>query len=255
MTVPVIDTQYIEYARENELPSSAEQLDLYVLYLGDCQKHPSSSLIIHTTQYLRAKIGAVTVQNVSAIAQWAGDLGIAEISPGDKTLKFGATLVYRGWQRYEELKRGKASGTTAFLAMAFKDSEDQDFIKEHFTKAVAETGFRLRDIREDPKAGLIDNHIRVAIRMARFVIADLTHRNKGAYWEAGYAEGLGKPVIYSCRRDVFESEHPDIRPHFDTNHCQTVVWDPKEPEKAVAQLADTIRATLPFDAKMPKEDV
>ena len=36
------------------------------------------------------------------------------------------------------------------------------------------------------------------VRDAAFVISDLTHDNSGAYWEAGYAEGLGKPVIYIC---------------------------------------------------------
>ena len=44
-----------------------------------------------------------------------------------------------------------------------------------------------------------------SIRDAKFVIVDLTHDNHGAYWEAGYAEGLGKPVIYVCKKDKFET--------------------------------------------------
>ena len=40
--------------------------------------------------------------------------------------------------------------------------------------------------------------MRVQIRASRFVICDLTHGNRGAYWEAGFAEGIGRPVIFVC---------------------------------------------------------
>ena len=77
------------------------------------------------------------------------------------------------------------------------------------------------------KAGSIDERLRVEIRRSRFLIADLTDRNAGAYWEAGFAEGLGKPVIYTCEKSVFEEE----KTHFDTNHMHTVLWDFFEPKK------------------------
>jgi len=36
--------------------------------------------------------------------------------------------------------------------------------------------------------------------------------NPGAYWEAGYAEGLGKPVIYTCEEAKFvEASHFDTK--------------------------------------------
>jgi hypothetical protein len=42
--------------------------------------------------------------------------------------------------------------------------------------------------------------MRAAILASRFVISDLTHDSPGAYWEAGFGEGLGLPVIYTCER-------------------------------------------------------
>ncbi len=51
----------------------------------------------------------------------------------------------------------------------------------------------------------------VQIRDAKFVIADLTHGNDGAYWEAGYAEGLGKPVAYICEKEEFKKRATLIR--------------------------------------------
>jgi nucleoside 2-deoxyribosyltransferase len=93
---------------------------------------------------------------------------------------------------------------------------------------------------------LIDDQLRVALRTSRFVVADLTHGNNGAYWEAGFAEGLGRPVIYTCRK----SEWKKKASHFDTNHLVTVIWDPTDLKKAEDQLSATIRATLPQEAKL-----
>ncbi len=84
------------------------------------------------------------------------------------------------------------------------------------------------------EAGLIDNRMRVEIRNSRFVIADLTHDNRGAYWEAGYGEGLGKPVIYLCKAEVFRAKST----HFDTSHHLTIQWDPA----ALNRFAEDLKA-------------
>ena len=115
-----------------------------------------------------------------------------------------------------------------------------------FKQAVADTGFELYRLDEKPQAGLIDDRLRVEIRNSRFLISDLTHDNSGAYWEAGYAEGLGKPVIYTCKKEKFDKD----KSHFDTNHHLTVKWDTDNIEDAVKSLKATIRATLPDEAKL-----
>jgi nucleoside 2-deoxyribosyltransferase len=123
-------------------------------------------------------------------------------------------------------------------------------VRDHFAPAVLQTGFELRRLDQGQAAGLIDDQLRVAIRTARILVCDLTHGNKGAYWEAGFAEGLGKPVLYTCRRDVFEDRQHENHPHFDTNHMVTVPWDASKPEDAARRLKDTIRATLPTEAQL-----
>ena len=82
--------------------------------------------------------------------------------------------------------------------------------------------------------------MRAQIRDSAFVIVDLTHDNSGAYWEAGYAEGLGKPVIYICERQKFEA----AQTHFDTNHCTTVMWSADNPDKFATDLVATLRRSL-----------
>jgi hypothetical protein len=92
--------------------------------------------------------------------------------------------------------------------------------------------------------------LRVRIRQAKFLICDLTHGNRGAYWEGGFAEGLGIPVIYTCRLDVFTNSAHEFHPHFDTAHWVTVPWDPANPALAAAKLKAIVRATLPDEAKL-----
>jgi len=155
-------------------------------------------------------------------------------------------LSMDGWQRYEALKRGRSDSTKAFMAMKFGDPVLDAVYRDCLKPAVAQTGFDLLRLDEKPRAGLIDDRPRVEIRSSRFIIADLTHRNLGAYWEAGYAEGLGKPVIYTCEKSVFEKGNT----HFDTNHHLTVPWEQANLADAVQRLKDTIRATLPAEAKL-----
>ena len=92
--------------------------------------------------------------------------------------------------------------------------------------------------------------MRAEIQSSDFLIADLTHDNFGAYWEAGYAEGLGKPVIYTCEKSKFANAST----HFDTNHHLTIKWDLGEPESAGNDLVATIRATLPRLARLADDD-
>jgi nucleoside 2-deoxyribosyltransferase len=96
------------------------------------------------------------------------------------------------------------------------------------------------DIRDTAKAGIIDNLLRAQIRDSAFVLVDLTHDNSGAYWEAGYAEGLGKPVLYLCEKNKFAEKQT----HFDTNHCTTVIWDVENPSRFSEELVATIRRSL-----------
>ena len=66
--------------------------------------------------------------------------------------------------------------------MKFGDSELDEMVDKCFRRAVRRMGFELR---------------RAAVLSARFVISDLTHGSYGAYWEAGFGEGRGIPVIYT----------------------------------------------------------
>ena len=161
-----------------------------------------------------------------------------------------ATLSIGGWERFAELQT-EASGTKrAFMAMRYGDTEMDHVFFECFKPAAKRAGYDLVKLDEKPRAGLIDDRLRLDIRTSRFLVADLSHANKGAYWEAGYAEGLGRPVIYTCKKSVFESDDPELKPHFDTNHYLIVLWDRETLEHAAGQLTTIIRVTLPSEARL-----
>ena len=153
----------------------------------------------------------------------------------------GVNLTLKGWEQYESERRGKFEGSYGFIAMQFGDPDLDGFVRDVVKPAVKEgIGYDLVDMRDVAQAGIIDDIMRIQIRDSAFVIADLTHDNHGAYWEAGYAEGLGKPVVYICERTKFKRDGS----HFDTNHCTTVLWSNDDPERFRKELIATLRRSL-----------
>ena len=86
----------------------------------------------------------------------------------------------------------------------------------------------------------IDDEIIAEIRRSRFVVADFTcEREKvrgGVYYEAGFALGLGLPVIWTCRKDCLDYLH------FDTRQYNHIVWE--TPEELYARLKARIGAFI-----------
>lgn len=68
---------------------------------------------------------------------------------------------------------------------------------------------------------------------------DVTYPNYGVYYEAGYAEALGKEVIICCRDTEFNG---DSKPHFDIAQKSTIVW--KNEEDLEKRLYRRIEATV-----------
>ena len=137
------------------------------------------------------------------------------------------------------------------MAMQFGNAELDDAVENVWKPAAKEAGFELRRLDELSKPGVIDNHLRVSIRRARILFVDLSTHNRGAYWEAGFAEGLGRPVLYFCRKDVWDDEKG--KPHFDTNHCNTVVWSRDDDAWCRKQIIVNLQNAFPDTANMDVE--
>ena len=247
---PFLTTHIVEEILKGSLPSLSQQVDNLVLWLGAHLNGPGETLSIQSTTH-QSIVGSRTPAGFAFVLQYLVDDGLltAVLKKGNRLGADDATLTFKGWGYFNQLHRGAASSRKAFMAMKYGDST-LDQCVDRARDAVKKTGFTLHRLDDMPKAGLIDDRLRVEIRTSRFLIADLTHENAGAYWEAGFAEGLGKPVIYTCEKSKFDT----AKTHFDTNHHLTVFWSTDEFPSFEEKLKATIRATLPDEAILQDAD-
>jgi len=155
-------------------------------------------------------------------------------------------LTLKGWNLYDELMRTKSDSQMGFMAFQFEDNDIKSLYTDIYKPAAEEVGFNLHSLIDDHKSGLIDEKLKVELRRAAFVIAEISTRNSNVLWEAGFAEALGKPVIYSCRSENWE----DVKKYtFDTNHMYTIIWNKDARDKAAERLKNTLRETYPSKTK------
>ena len=149
---------------------------------------------------------------------------------------------------FEELELNYQSSKDVFVAMWFDPSMDAPY-NQGIAPAIRECGLepvRVDKERDGEQLGKIDDYIMARIRGARFVIADFTCASTkgagpkeylmrgGVYFEAGFAKGLGREVIWTCREDAKDGVH------FDTRQFNHIFW--KDPEDLKTRLVDRIIA-------------
>lgn len=147
----------------------------------------------------------------------------------------------------EALESGAAPTRQAFVAMWFDPSMDDAFSKG-FEPAIDTAGYRAFRIDRKEHNNKIDDEIIAEIRRSRFVVADFTCgaltvdgnltaiTRGGVYYEAGFAQGLNLPVIWSCREDMIGHVH------FDTRQFNHITW--KDPADLKTKLLNRIRAVI-----------
>ncbi len=137
----------------------------------------------------------------------------------DMTMGFSrVTITANGWDHLEQLERHIEERTQAFVAMSF--SENMKSIWEGpIFNAITKAGYKPYRVDAEPHSGRIDVKIISEIKNSRLVIADVTEQKRGVYFEAGYALGLGLPVIWCVRKDHLE------KVHFDTRQYNHIVWE------------------------------
>lgn len=144
------------------------------------------------------------------------------------------TLTLAGWEAYRP-GRGGALGT-CFVAMAFDASLDSPYAEGIEPAVTTDCGSTIVRVDRVEHNDNINDRIISEIRGCQFLVADFTLHRNGVYFEAGFALGLGRPVIWTCRRDQMPEAHFDTRPF---NH---VVWE--TPSELRERLANRINATI-----------
>ncbi len=119
------------------------------------------------------------------------------------------TITPEGWAWLDEHNRTNVDSSKVFVAMWFDESLRPAY-DEGIEPAVTSAGYdsvRI-DLKED--VNKIDDEIIAEIRRSRFLVVDVTGHRPSVYFEAGFAIGLGIPVIWLCRKGSDEL-HFDLK--------------------------------------------
>ena len=146
-------------------------------------------------------------------------------------------LTTKFWEIVENLQKTEVGNKHAFVAMWFSESMN-DYYKNGIKKAIEEAGYipvriDLQDFNEK-----ICDEIIAEIRRTKFLIADFSGLRSGVFFEAGFAKGLGREVIFTVR----EADVEKLKEHFDTRQYNHIVYD--SPEDLHKKLYNRICATI-----------
>ncbi len=160
------------------------------------------------------------------------------------------SLTLEGIQHAEHITNTRPSSNTCFVAMWF--ATEMNDVYEHAIKPAIEDksnyDYIAIQVGKKEHNNDITDEIIAGIRECSFMIADMTGYRGGVYFEAGFAKGLGKQVIFTCRQDWFSGETDKDgkvikeKVHFDIDHQNIIVWETKEELKK--RIVDRIRATI-----------
>ena len=191
----------------------------------------------------------------------AGYVKIAKAPFINEDITIGLHIAPEGWRQIEKW-RGRyslADSKQAFVAMWFAD-EMKPVYDDGIAPAVKDAGFEPKRIDNVEHNNKIDDEIAAEIRKSRFIVADITagkceqcatcdHAKEpgkecrdmvrprgGVYFEAGFAMGLGKPVIWTVRKGQ------DKEMHFDTRQYKHIIYE--NPADLRQQLLNRIRASI-----------
>lgn len=134
---------------------------------------------------------------------------------------FEFEITSGGWSFLDEHARPGVISDQVFVAMSFA-IELKPAWEDAISPSLVKAQFRPYRVDAEPHIDRIDTKIITEIRNSRFLVADVTQQRPGVYFEAGYALGLGLPVLWCVRAD-------DLRNvHFDTRQYNHIVWEDEQ---------------------------
>jgi hypothetical protein len=234
-----VTAAFVRDVFSDTFPSPINQIYHLLRFIGDNLKYSGDEFRytdgINLFKLLSASC-CVNNYNLDNIIANAGELNYIKVIDGNSL-----TLTIHGWEKYHELKKGISNSRKIFMAMKF-DEKQIEFINSSLKPVIKKINYDLSTLPEyTDKENNIDIKLRNAIRDSVLLICDLTHRNNGAYFEAGFAEGLGKPVIYICEKSSFDNK--DSKIHFDIAHMETYQWTEGD-DKSIDKFKNDMEAKI-----------
>jgi len=149
--------------------------------------------------------------------------------------KRGIVLTAKSWGMIENLKKRATKSKRVFVAMWF-DSSMSDFYEKGIKPAIEKAGYVSVRIDLQEFNNKICDEIISEIKSCKFLVSDFSGQRSGVYFEAGYAMGEGKAVIFTVKEDDVKNLH------FDTRQYNHIVYN--SPEDLCKKLYNRISATI-----------
>lgn len=154
----------------------------------------------------------------------------------------GGSLNYRltpaGWAALDTVR---ATSTQPLAAVSLTCDRDADTIwTQGLSAGLQAAGYAAVRIDSREHANKITDELIVDLRRASIVVADLTGQSPLAFFEAGLALGLGKPLFWTCD----ENEARDKKLPLDTRQYVVTTWTREKLDDFARRLAQRIEATL-----------
>jgi hypothetical protein len=133
----------------------------------------------------------------------------------DEDSRLGYRITVPGWTFLKPLGGGVAG--SCFVAMAFGDEFNAAYDEGILPALKPDCGFDSIRVDRVEHTDNINDKIIADIRRSQFLVADFTGHRQGVYFEAGFALGLGKTVIWSCGKRRLQGKsplrHTTLQPH------------------------------------------
>ena len=240
--IPELTSEIIDEAIDGKLPGifPMQKADLLLQHLA--QEMPNVGADIEwpnfaSSEAVAAHCEAEHSHEVRILLEYLVELNYASFS--GRSLK----LTAQGYQRIAEIEMSSVDSLQIFVAMWFDDSINRLY-DDAIKIAIEQAGYTPYRVDVPPKEDKstyeikICDRIEVEIRKSKMVVADFTHGRAGArggvYYEAGLARGLGLPVIWTCREDMFDELH------FDTRQYPHIGWTEAKLDQFQRALKDRI---------------
>jgi nucleoside 2-deoxyribosyltransferase len=209
-----------------------EQIDKLLLYVASKSDSSDKVTTFNESDYSLAY--AKHPHELSFLMRMAREIGYFD--PSASEARSARLSIPTGWNRVSELRKNEVDSKIAFVAMSFHKSTN-DIWEFGIKPALEFTGYQPLRIDQTETNNKIDDEIIAGIRKSGFMVADFTNHRPNVYYEAGFAMGLGRTVIRTCRED----QEKDL--HFDTRQFSHILWS--NPDDLKKKLINRIEATIP----------
>lgn len=244
---------------ENWYPKTfADKVDLILLWIADHSSFIGEKIKIpvqqlHKLFFMKNPIFGENVsedkfiQELNYIGEFLQKEELIKTFDNISGYSFGKTVLFnkglslvllnKGYNKIYDLQKKQINNKKVFVAMKF--GEETNALRAAIKAGIEKAGYIAVILDEVEYNGQIVPEMLYQIKQSKFVVAELSHHNNGAYYEAGYAAGYGKDVIQICSEEALKSDL-----HFDVKQVNSITYSEKNLEELTDKLQKRIISTI-----------